>query len=499
MKLMVKKIGILFLCMTLTMTIISVSAYAKDTENKPYDMSSILKNYQQKDDLSIWEMVVLEKNKIDIPQEKLQSLLDQYEKAQGQYRLVTDHDKLAIVLRAMSFKQDQFGSYPFLSPIYQHENLGKQGVNGYIFSLIALTGESLPSNAIWTQDKIIDEIMSYQNADGGFSLSKTAGESDVDITAMVITAFSFYQQNTAVKEATQKAIAYLASCQGEDGNFTYQNASTSESVSQVIMALTSMHLSLNDSRFVKNGQTLLDVLQTYLVDDAHFSHTKGGMANDMATEQAAMALTAYNLSLAGENSFYQLPVVPLSSSLSFCDVKPKDWFYDAVMFVAEQKMTSGVSEGIFAPNMVVTRGQFIKMACDAYAISPRDSGDNFYDAGYTWYTPYLAAVKQTGISQGVGNNQFHPEENITREEMFTLLYQILKSIHPESISNAVQEDLSRYADEKEISSWAKDAFSYFVSDGIVKGDQGLLNPKAKATRAQMAQIFYSMLKEKKVG
>ncbi|MBR5518687.1 MAG: S-layer homology domain-containing protein [Clostridia bacterium] len=176
--------------------------------------------------------------------------------------------------------------------------------------------------------------------------------------------------------------------------------------------------------------------------------------------------------------------------MNFTDVKENDWYYDAVSFAYEKGITSGTSESSFSPNDKVTRGQFITMLCRAYGISEM-SGENFSDAGNTWYTGYLAAAKQLGISNGVGGNKFEPEKNITREEMVTLIYNYLKSIGEVEKTNSTTD----FVDEGSISSWADESVAYAYSNGIVSGKgNNVFDPKGNATRAELAQIFFNMLK-----
>lgn len=174
----------------------------------------------------------------------------------------------------------------------------------------------------------------------------------------------------------------------------------------------------------------------------------------------------------------------------FIDVNKDDWFYDAVMFVYMNGITKGVSETEYAPQGKVTRGQFITMLCRAYKVEEM-SGDNFADCGSTWYTGYLAAAKQLGISNGVGDNMFAPEKEITREEMVTLIYNYLKSI------NKVTEETAElsFADSDSVSEWAKTAVAYAAKNGIVSGKgNNIFDPNGTATRAELAQIFYNMFK-----
>lgn len=180
-------------------------------------------------------------------------------------------------------------------------------------------------------------------------------------------------------------------------------------------------------------------------------------------------------------------VVP---KLSFVDVKETDWYYEAVKFAFEKGITSGVSETAYAPNNKVTRGQFITMLCRAYGIKEM-TGDNFADCGDTWYTGYLAAAKQLGISNGIGDNKFAPEKEVSREEMVTLIYNYLKSVGEVSDE---QNDIS-FEDGDTISDWAKSGVAFASSKGYVTGKgNNLFDPSGDATRAELAQIFFNMFK-----
>lgn len=179
--------------------------------------------------------------------------------------------------------------------------------------------------------------------------------------------------------------------------------------------------------------------------------------------------------------------------VSFSDVAKDAWYAKAVSFIAARDITQGTGNGSFSPEAKLTRAQFIVMMMKAYGIAPDETpADNFADAGDTWYTGYLAAAKRLGISAGVGNNMFAPDMDITRQEMFTLLYNALKAIEqlPEGDSG---KTLSDYSDADDIASWAKDAMKLLVETGIVSGSGNSLSPKDTTTRAQMAQLLYNLL------
>ncbi|MBE7052625.1 MAG: hypothetical protein E7395_08715, partial [Ruminococcaceae bacterium] len=184
-------------------------------------------------------------------------------------------------------------------------------------------------------------------------------------------------------------------------------------------------------------------------------------------------------------TFLSIVIIP---GTPFKDVNESDWFCKAVTFVYEKGITSGVSDDMYAPGDRVTRAQFITMLCRAYGIEQR-SGDNFDDAGNTWYTGYLAAAKQLQISKGTGNNRFEPDKEITREEMVTLIYNYLKS---QGKAGDVDVMLS-FGDSDSISEWAKTAVAYANAVGYVSGKgNNTFDPQGNATRAELAQILFNM-------
>ncbi len=179
--------------------------------------------------------------------------------------------------------------------------------------------------------------------------------------------------------------------------------------------------------------------------------------------------------------------------VSFNDVAEGSWYFKAVNFIGARGITRGTGGGNYSPNNKLSRGEFIVLLMRAYGIAPdTNPEDNFSDAGNTYYTGYLAAAKRLNISAGVGNNLFAPGREITRQEMFTLLYNALKVIDqlPQGDSG---KTLSGFTDAGKIASWAKDAMNLLVKTGTVGGSNGALNPTATTTRAEMAQVLYNLL------
>ncbi|MBB6670209.1 S-layer homology domain-containing protein [Cohnella nanjingensis] len=181
------------------------------------------------------------------------------------------------------------------------------------------------------------------------------------------------------------------------------------------------------------------------------------------------------------------------NAVPFADVAAGTWYKDAVSYLAARSITTGTDETHYSPNATVTRGQFIVLLLKAYGIAPDEQpSDNFADAGNAYYTKYLAAAKRLGITEGLGDNKYQPDSQVTRQELFTLLYRALGTLGelPAAKSNV---GLSGFSDAGSIAGYAQDAFQSLVDGGIVTGSGGKLNPKDVSTRAQVAQVLYNLL------
>ncbi|WP_020618348.1 S-layer homology domain-containing protein [Paenibacillus daejeonensis] len=179
----------------------------------------------------------------------------------------------------------------------------------------------------------------------------------------------------------------------------------------------------------------------------------------------------------------------------FADVASSAWHAQAISFLAARGITNGTDADHYSPSAQVTRGQFIVLLLNSYGITPQAGAtDNFADAGNKYYTDYLAAAKQYGIAQGSGDNRFAPEDAITRQELFTLLYRALDTLGelPEAAAGAATDS---YSDADQIAPYAREAFDALVARGIVQGNDGKLDPRGLTTRAQAAQVLYNLLSQ----
>ena len=206
---------------------------------------------------------------------------------------VTDNARVILALTAIGKDVTNVGGHNLLKGLDSMDYVQAQDINGPIFTLIALDSHNYPTMGDVTREKLIQVILDAQLNDGGWNLS--AENADPDMTAMAIQALApYYKTNETVKAAVDKALEALSALQHTDGGFGSWDTVNSESCAQVIVALTALGIDPTaDSRFVKNGHTVLDALAGFYVTGGGFRHTAGGERNDMATEQGYYALAAY--------------------------------------------------------------------------------------------------------------------------------------------------------------------------------------------------------------
>lgn len=225
----------------------------------------------------------------------------------------TENARIILALTAIGKDVTNVDGHDLLAGLNEMSYLSKQGINGAIFTLIALDSHNYTPAGDVTRDKLVQAILEAQiSSDGGWSLD--GKNADVDMTAMAIQALAaYYKSNSSAKKAVDKGLSWLSSVQQNDGGFTSWGAANSESCAQVIVALTALGIDpTKDSRFIKNGVSVLDALCGFAVNGGGFKHlATETSANGMATEQGFYALVAYYRLLNGQTSLYDMTDVKL--------------------------------------------------------------------------------------------------------------------------------------------------------------------------------------------
>ena len=225
-------------------------------------------------------------------------------------RKYTEYSRVVLALTAIGKDPRDVAGYDLLVPLADFDAVVSQGLNGAIFALLALDSGryDIPENpdaaTQATREAYVEEILRREIETGGWALS--GNEPDADLTAMALQALAKYRENPDVSAAVERGIAALSSMQEPNGAYLSWGEESSESVSQVITALTELGLSPEDSRFVKNGQTLASVLERFSCEDGGYRHTLTGEADEMATEQAFYALAAIHRAEAGLSTLYDM-------------------------------------------------------------------------------------------------------------------------------------------------------------------------------------------------
>lgn len=201
----------------------------------------------------------------------------------------TEWHRIAIAVNLLGYDATNFYGINLINDgVYYRDNIGKQGLNGYIWALIAISSGNFPEpdDALNTKDSIISTILSSQNADGSFSLN--GNEPNCDITAMAVYALSFYTSNSNVSLAIDDALTFLLSIQNADGTFSNEGVPNAESTAQVIIALAATGADIfTDTRF----PNLYEALKSFETAEG-FSHVSGGGADVIATYQSYCAIAA---------------------------------------------------------------------------------------------------------------------------------------------------------------------------------------------------------------
>lgn len=239
----------------------------------------------------------------------------------------TDNSRMILALTSLGYDVTDVAGQNIITPLSDYDYVIKQGINGASWALMALdsAGYDIPElNGEGTQtsrDNLIQYILDSQLENGGFTLDDE--NADVDITAMALQSLAPYylsddtdeELKDKINTAVEKALNYLSDIQESTGAFGNYNAENCESTAQVIAALTSLGINpRTDSRFIKNGTSVLTALCSYYLGNGQFAHTVNGDENEMSTEQAYLALVSYHRFINSQSALYNMKDVVIGKN-----------------------------------------------------------------------------------------------------------------------------------------------------------------------------------------
>ncbi|MCL6557921.1 MAG: S-layer homology domain-containing protein, partial [Firmicutes bacterium] len=180
----------------------------------------------------------------------------------------------------------------------------------------------------------------------------------------------------------------------------------------------------------------------------------------------------------------------------FGDVKPGDWFFDDVGFVYTSGLMSGTGTEppLFSPDKPMSRAMLVTVLY-RLAGSPDTSGlsNAFTDVPEgSWYSSAVAWAAANGITGGVGDSRFAPDDNVTREQAAAILLRYARFIGKGPAGEATGG--TDFADKDKISDWALEGAVWCSMMGVITGKPGdngmLFDPQQNATRAQLAAMLH---------
>lgn len=484
-----------------------------------------------------WAVMGLARSGYDVPQQYWEdyyaAVEDCVKECDGvlHKKKYTEYSRVIVALSAIGADPADVAGYNLLTPLGDFDKTIWQGINGPIWALIALdsAGYEMPVNAEAktqaTRQMYIDEIISRQLDDGGWNLTAKGGSSaaDADITGMALQALAKYQDQPKVAAATEKALACLSDMQNDQGGYSSYGTTNLESVVQVITALCELGIDIDDPRFIKDGNTLLDNLLTYRKADGSFCHIAGGGTNQMATEQGFYGIVAAMRAEKGRNSLYRMndrtisiggagedesvglpgkdaavkQVAVTSAGMTFTDINAHA-NQAAVEALASRGIITGEAANgayIFRPNDTMTRAEFAAIVVRALGLET--SARNVFSdiKPGAWYAAYIDTANYYGIVNGTSAATFEPNSKITRQEAAAMVARAAKlcGMDIEMESYEVLNMLAQFGDYVTINDWAREFVAFCYSEDILDRSDLDVEPKRAILRCEIAQMLYNLL------
>ena len=174
---------------------------------------------------------------------------------------------------------------------------------------------------------------------------------------------------------------------------------------------------------------------------------------------------------------------------AFKDLKGYDWAKTAIECLYEKGAISGTGNGEFRPEREVTREEFVKMLLLALDYKIESGNSEFGDVtNEDWFAPYIYSATKNGIINGIADGKFGVGMPITREDAAVLIWRVAGK------NNTVE---TGFADNAEVSDYAKSAVNWLKGTGIVSGyEDGTFRPANMISRAETAKILWTFYEKR---
>lgn len=187
----------------------------------------------------------------------------------------------------------------------------------------------------------------------------------------------------------------------------------------------------------------------------------------------------------------EITVTPAAANTNFKDMGNHSWAASSVDFLSKSGIVTGVDTTHYGPEKPITRGDFVLMLYRAFDM--KSSGkSSFSDVPQnSYYAEAVAAAKALGIATG-SNGKFNPGAPLTRQDAMVLIQRTM-SATGRPLTAGDTSILNSFKDRNRVSDYAANAVAALVRSGLIKGDDGKLNPTTSISRAEMAVLLHRVL------
>ena len=241
-------------------------------------------------------------------------------KAAGEQGSITKRERMALTLQALNSGNE-----------FIEETAARGADEETLMPLVFALHLMNNGGEKWAEarERTAERLLELQLEDGGWAV--IGEECDPDCTAMTLQALAPLREKAETARAIERGLEALAGIQQENGGYLGMGMESAESCAQVLTALSCLGIdAAEDSRFLKNGASVLDAMMRFRIPGEGFAHDlKTGRKNDTATVQCLYALVSYENMRRGGGPYYVFGFEPLKTGngLSLRNIPVRGWLY----------------------------------------------------------------------------------------------------------------------------------------------------------------------------
>jgi len=182
-----------------------------------------------------------------------------------------------------------------------------------------------------------------------------------------------------------------------------------------------------------------------------------------------------------------MPIIPVVNKIIYNDLEDFTWAKEFIERAAAKGILSGKSDGVYQPEQYITRAEFVTLLLKVLDLDIIETANNFYDVNKNeWYYDYVVTADYYGLTSGVNDYMFQPDEPITRQDITVMVGKALNEF--DSID--IEEKEYDFSDMNEITDYAVPYLEKCLDTGLISGyGDGSFRPNAYASRAEAAVII----------